>query len=91
MGCWNFQFRTSAFLDGGIFVQNLLYALHYYKLVACTMNAELSPKQIKQLGDIIGFAKAEIPVAFIAIGKAPREFLYPGSQRINVENVIEFV
>lgn len=91
MGCWNFQFRTSAFLDGGIFVQNILYALHYHKLVACTMNAELSPNQIKQLSEIIGFAKEEIPIVFIAIGNAPEEFEYPGSQRIDVENVVEFV
>lgn len=91
MGCWNFKFRTSAFLDAGIFVQNLLYALHYHKLVACTMNAELSPRQIKELGEIIGFTKEEIPIVFIAVGNAPKEFSYPGSQRIKIENVIEFV
>jgi nitroreductase len=91
MECWNFQFRTSAFLDGGIFVQNLLYSLHCYNIVACTLNAELSPKEIRQLKDIIKLKKSEIPIAFIAVGYAPEVFLYPGSQRKKVENIIEFV
>ena len=90
MNCWNFQFRTSAFLDGGIFTQNLLYSLHYYKIAACTMNAELSPKAIEKLRRIIGFKESEIPIDFIAIGIPPETFKYAGSQRIDVKKIYEF-
>ena len=90
MNCWNFQFRTSAFLDGGIFTQNLLYALHYHKIAACTMNAELSPKSIEKLRCLIGFKQTEIPIVFIAIGIPPATFKYAGSQRINLEKIYEF-
>jgi len=89
MNCWNFQFRTSAFLDGGIFTQNLLYALHYYKIAACTMNAELSPNAIETLRSIVGFKKTEIPIDFIAIGIPPEQFKYAGSQRVNTNNIFE--
>ena len=90
MNCWNFQFRTSAFLDGGIFTQNLLYALHYHKIAACTMNAELSPKEIESLRKLIGFKESEIPIDFIAIGIPPETFKYAGSQRIDINKIYEF-
>lgn len=90
MNCWNFQFRTSAFLDGGIFTQNLLYALHYHNIAACTMNAELTPKAIEKLRSLIGFKQSEIPIDFIAIGVPPATFKYAGSQRINVDKIYEF-
>ena len=91
MKLWDCNFRTSGFLDTGIFTMNLLYSLHYYKICACTLNAQLNRKQRKELRNIVGFSESEIPVVFMVVGKAPNHFMIAGSQRVNVEEVFTFV
>ena len=91
MRYWNFQTRTSAFLDAGIFTMNLLYALHYYKICACTLNAHLSIKQRKQLMTIVGYSESEMPIVFISIGNAPDKFMVAGSQRLDVDSIYRFI
>lgn len=91
MKCWGPEIRTSAFLDAGIFIMNLLYALHYNKVCACTLNAHMDKKQRKKLQQIIGYKDSEIPVAFISIGNPPKEFMIAGSQRVEVEQMFTIV
>lgn len=91
MRFWNFKTRTSAYLDTGIFTQNLLYSLHYYQIGACTLNAHLSIKQKKELQKIIGYSASEIPIVFIAIGNTPERFMVAGSQRLAVEQIYQFI
>lgn len=91
MRCWSFMHRTSAYLDAGIFTMNLLYSLHYYRICACTLNAHLKPKQRKQLRNIVGYSKSEMPVVFIAIDNAPEHFMIAGSQRFYTEQICQFV
>ena len=78
-------------VDGGIFTMNLLYALHYYNIAACTLNACMSIQNRKRLCRVVGMHEAEFAVAFIAIGNAPDKFMVAASQRLNLERVIEFV
>ena len=91
MNCWNYRHRPMAYIDGGIFIQNLLYALHYYKICACTLNAGLTNKERKRLQKIVGYTSSEIPLVFISIGKAPEHFMIAGSQRLDVEDIYNFV
>lgn len=91
MKCWNYRHKSMAYIDGGIFVQNLLYALHYYEICACTLNAGMTIKGRKKLREIVGLSPSEIPIVFISIGKAPDHFMIAGSQRINVENIYKFL
>ena len=91
MRYWFYRERTFAFLDAGIFCMNILYALHYYKIGACTLNAHLYKKQRKILQNLIGYDKAEMPVVFIAIGNVPEKFKVCGSQRIETGQMCKFV
>ena len=91
MGFWQCNNRTSAFLDAGIFTMNLLYALHYYGICACTLNAHLSIKKQKQLRSIVGYSESEIPAVFISIGNAPEKFMITGSQRVEGEAIYKIV
>jgi nitroreductase len=91
MGFWQCYNRTSAFLDAGIFTMNLLYALHYYGICACTLNAHLSIKNQKKLRNIVGYSESEIPTVFISIGKAPEKFMVTGSQRVEHETIYKIV
>ena len=91
MRCWNYKYRTSAFLDAGIFTQNLLYSLHYFNICACTLNAHLSIKDMFRLRKIVGYSKSEIPTVFISIGSPTDVFYIAGSQRVGSEKKYEFV
>ena len=91
MKCWGPEIRTSAFLDAGIFIMNLLYALHYNKVCACTLNAHMNKKKRKQLQQAIGYTDSEVPVAFISIGNPPQEFMIAGSQRVEVGQMFTIV
>ena len=83
--------RTSAFLDAGIFTMNLLYALHYYGICACTLNAHLSIKKQKKLRNIVGYSESEIPAVFISIGHAPEKLMITGSQRVKKDAIYKIV
>lgn len=88
---WSYKYRQMAHFDAGIFTMNLLYALHYHKICACTLNANLSIRQRQKLQEIVGFTDSEIPAVFIAIGKAPERFMIAGSQRVKTEQIYKFV
>jgi len=88
---WDYNFRTSAYLDGGIFVMNLLYALHYYGVCACTLNAHLSICKQKKLRKIANIKDSEIIVAFIAIGMPTDKMMIAKSTRKQTKNILEFV
>ena len=83
--------RNSAFLDAGIFTMNLLYALHYKHIAACPLNADMGSKLVKEIHKRLNIPMSEIPVCFITIGNASKEFLVANSQRIDIENVYSIV
>lgn len=91
MKYWSFKMRNSAFLDAGIFSMNLLYALHHYEIAACTLNAHLTIKKRKELQMLVGYSESEMPMVFIAIGKAPERFMVAGSQRLDTDQIYRFV
>lgn len=91
MSFWKCENRPSAFLDAGIFTMNLLYALHYYGICACTLNAHLSIKKQKKLSHIVGYSASEIPAVFISIGNAPEKLMVTGSQRLECLNIYKII
>ena len=91
MKCWNFGHRVFAYLDAGIYIQNLLYSLHYYHIAACTLNTNLSIKKQLYLRKLIGYSKSEIPIVFVSIGNAPSRFFIAGSQRVDYKQRMEII
>lgn len=91
VGAWSHMHHSSGILDGGIFVMNLLYALHYYGIVACPLNAHLKIKDKKKLQKTLGYPVSETPVAFIVIGNAPERFMVPKSRRLSSEEIIQWL
>ncbi|MBR2153582.1 MAG: nitroreductase family protein [Bacteroidaceae bacterium] len=87
-GAWSLKYRTSMFIDAGIFTMNLLYALHYYKICAVTLNAHMSVANSKKLQHLLGYPESEVPIVFIALGNAPEKFMIAKSRRLNVEDII---
>lgn len=87
MSNWAPVDRNSAFLDAGIFTMNLLYE----HIAACPLNADMGSKLVKEIHKRLNIPMSEIPVCFITIGNASKEFLVANSQRIDIENVYSIV
>lgn len=89
LGDWSHSYRFDPYLDAGIFTMNLLYALHYYGIVACTLNAHLTIEQRDALQQKLGYPESEVPVVFIAIGNPEDEFMVPMSRRLNTKDIVQ--
>ena len=90
-GAWAHDQSSSAYVDVGIFTMNLLYALHYYGIVACTLNVNLNVKQKEKLRKLISYSKSEIPVLFIAIGKPTDNFMIAKSRRLKADRITTII
>lgn len=73
--------RNQVFIDGGIYIMNLLYALHYCRIASCVLNCSTSPKKDKQLRGHIGIDEDEVLIAIIACGIPPESFSVANSKR----------
>lgn len=78
--------RNCPFVDGGIFVMNLLYSLQYYGIAACTLNCCLDAERDKKLRSLLRTNDAF--VAVIAIGNCPDNVKVVKSERITSEEYI---
>ncbi len=84
---WDIKQSKSAFIDAGMFTMTLLYALHEKKICACTLNAHIYGKRLKDFYREIGISKSEIPIVFIAIGNATDKFLIAKSARLDIDSI----
>lgn len=80
---------SMGYIDAGIFTMNLLYSLHHYGFVACTLNAHLDIDKYKQLYDELNLPESELPVVFIVVGNPTDSFMIPKSRRLHLEDIIQ--
>ncbi|WP_010136869.1 nitroreductase family protein [Ochrovirga pacifica] len=83
--------RNQAFVDGGIWAMNLLYALHYYKIAACPLNCSNSFKKDKLLRKYGDIKDSESLIMLISIGDTPDSFKIASSPRKKVEEISTFL
>jgi nitroreductase len=82
--------RNQFYIDGGIYVMNLLYALHYYKIGNCPANWGKTSKDEKQLAKVITIPESEKIMCLIPIGELNNDFSTTLSKRRDVvENFIK--
>ena len=86
---WAHNYPHAPYVDGGIYAMNLLYALHYYGIVACTLNAHLTIEQRTKIQEFVGYPESEVPVVFIVIGNPADKFMVPKSRRLNIDDIIQ--
>ena len=82
--------RNQAFVDGGIWAMNMLYALHHYKVAACPLNCSNSPKKDKLLRKYGKIDKSETFIMLISVGYPPEEFKLASSPRLSVDEMASF-
>jgi len=83
--------RNQFYIDGGLFLLNLLYALHFYKIANCPANWGKLVQEEKLLDHVIKIPKAEKIICMIPIGEAVQNFKVTLSKRRDTEEILKIV
>jgi len=73
--------RQQPYIDGGIYLMNLLYALHYHGVGACAGNASLLPRDEERILSLAGCRESEALIAIVPIGFPATPILTTPSRR----------
>lgn len=79
--------RNLAYVDGGMYAMNLLYALHFSNIGACTLNWSTSPSNDLRLRDLVAMPDSEVVILLIACGKVPEKLKYASSLRNDFKEI----
>lgn len=80
--------RNDVYLNGGIFLMNLCYSLHFYKIAHCLLNWSKSDEEDKLLRSLLPISDSKVVLAVVSCGIPPNEFRYCNSPR---KDVTEFI
>ncbi len=83
--------RNLPYIDAGIYTMNLLYALHFHKVGACTLNWCDSPIIDQQIREIIELPPSEAVIICIACGNVPESFKLTTSKRKKMHQVTTII
>lgn len=83
--------RNQMFIDGGIFLMNLLYSLHFYKIANCPANWGKLIHEEKALNKYINLPESEKIICMIPIGKAEENFRVTLSHRRELDEIFEII
>ena len=84
---WGWE-RHDCYVNGGIFVMNLCYALHYFGVAHCILHWSVSPEVDRAAHEFLGIPVNEAIVQVIACGMPPEEFDVAASPRLAVSDVL---
>ncbi|RPA66592.1 hypothetical protein EF405_20110 [Cyclobacteriaceae bacterium YHN15] len=79
------------FIDGGIFLQNLLYALHYYKIAAVPLNWSKHYFEDLKMHRLLSIPSSEKIIALVAAGYPAEQFKVPCSVRKDVSEILTII
>ena len=80
--------RNDLFTNGGIFLMNLSYALHYHEIAHCILNWSVDPERDLALRQLLPLGESESVVALLTCGEPPEEFDVAMSPRKNVDEIL---
>ena len=84
---WGWE-RHDCYVNGGIFVMNLCYALHYFGVAHCILHWSVSPEVDREAHGFLGIPSNEAIVQVIACGMPPDEFDVAASPRLAVSDAL---
>lgn len=82
--------RHDSYTNAGLFLMNLCYALHYYKIVCCILNWSVYHDTDTALRKLVDIPPQEVVVAILACGKAPERFEVARSTRKPLGDILTF-
>lgn len=83
--------RNQMYVDGGIFLQNMLYAFHSKKIAACALNWSKPFFFEYRLRKAVNLLPNEAVIAIISIGYIPDSFKVPFSTRKDVSEIFKII
>ncbi|PKP41362.1 MAG: nitroreductase [Bacteroidetes bacterium HGW-Bacteroidetes-10] len=83
--------RNQLYIDGGVFLMNLLYALHYYKIGACPAHWGFNYQQDREIQKELGLSDSEKVICLVPIGIPKNEFKTTLSIRRDNEEILKIV
>ena len=86
---WGWE-RHDCYVNGGIFVMNLCYALHYLGVAHCILHWSVPPKTDREAHRILGIPPNEAIVQVLACGMPPDEFDVAASPRLSASEVLSW-
>ena len=81
--------RNQLFIDGGIFVMNLLYALHYYKIGACPAHWGFNTDTDQQIKKLLNMTESEKVICLVPIGIPQNKFKTTLSLRRSNDEILK--
>ncbi len=84
---WGWE-RHDAYVNGGIFVMNLCYALHYHGIAHCILHWSVEPATDREAHRLLGIPENEAIVQVLACGMPPEEFDVAASPRRAPEEIV---
>ncbi len=78
------QERNEAFIDGGMYAMNLLYALHYKHIAGCILNCSHDINKDRKLRKLCNIKESEVFIAMISCGIPPENFKIATSKRYDL-------
>jgi nitroreductase len=73
--------RNQGYVDGGIYLMSLVYALTYKGLATCILNTDFDLKRESELRFLLRLEESELLIGIITIGTYPETFKAPVSIR----------
>ena len=86
---WSWE-RHDIYTNGGIFVMNLCYALHYYGIAHCILHWSVPPEVDIAARKLLEIPSNEAIVQVLACGMPPEEFDVAGSLRRPLAEVMKW-
>ncbi len=83
--------RNQLYVDGGLFLMNLLYALHYYKIGACPAHWGHNNDKDKKIMRELGLSESEKVICVIPIGVPKDNFKTTLSLRRDTNEILKIV
>lgn len=80
--------RNDIFTNGGMFLMNLSYALHYNEVAHCILNWSKSSESDAQMRSLLSVSPSESVIALMTCGEAPAEFDLACSPRKPVDDLL---
>ena len=84
---WGWE-RHDCYTNGGIFVMNLCYALHYHGVAHCILHWSVSPETDRAAHETLGIPANEAIVQVLACGIPPEEFDVAASPRRSIDEIL---
>ena len=83
--------RNTVYVDGGIFLMNLLYAFHYLNIATCPIIWGMEPDNDKRIFDLMRIPVSNTIVSLVAVGSYPNgAYKFAKSSRHEVNEILHF-